>query len=281
LSDQLWKKVQGCYSMFEDEDGDGKADSADIIDDSSNGYLKVSGSFPTCGCSCETTVGAFKKDDDTYLFLGENTLDCNWTQEITANYDLKDVFSFHLESDGFFSKNINNNSQSATFYIDMEIPREGTNTKIWIKTIPFGITMESNKNIAFGYSAEDEYAISSSKINQITDIHDIANNIEHPQTLQHLLNNEFENISSNDIEVIKKTINSDNSDRLENKEELVDVLKELKQKYDLYTKIEHEWLLLGWDRSSGSFYIKEKGGTPKKISFVEFLKEAEYWVAAC
>ena len=141
--------------------------------------------------------------------------------------------------------------------------------------------MESNKNIVFGYNGISDYPGSSSKINQITDIYDIANHIEHPETLQHLLNNEFENISSNDMEVIKKTIDPDNSDRLENKEELIDILKKLKQKYDLYTKIEHEWLLLGWDRSSGSFYIKEKGSSPEEMSFIEFVKAIPYWIAAC
>jgi hypothetical protein len=44
----LWKFVDPCYSLLEDMDGDGKVD-GDIVDDTKNGYLSVSGSYPTCG----------------------------------------------------------------------------------------------------------------------------------------------------------------------------------------------------------------------------------------
>ncbi len=78
MSEQLWDRVQNCYKMFiDDKYGDEEENYANVIDDSNNGYLKVSGSFPTCGCSCESIVGAFRKDDNTFLFLEENIWSCS------------------------------------------------------------------------------------------------------------------------------------------------------------------------------------------------------------
>ena len=44
LSGILWGRVNNCYSMFEDMNDDGVLD-FNKIDDSQNGYLKISGSW--------------------------------------------------------------------------------------------------------------------------------------------------------------------------------------------------------------------------------------------
>jgi len=68
LSEQLWSRVKFCYDMFEDNDEDGKPDFKKI-DDSKNGYLKIFGVTPPCGCACNATVGAYKQKDGKYSFL--------------------------------------------------------------------------------------------------------------------------------------------------------------------------------------------------------------------
>ena len=68
LSQQLWDQVQACYSNFEDMDEDGKPDFT-AVDDSRNGYLQISGDWPTCGCGCTSTVAAFKNHSGKYTFL--------------------------------------------------------------------------------------------------------------------------------------------------------------------------------------------------------------------
>ena len=64
LKKQMWQYIEQCHSAIEaGEDTDMKPE---IIDDCSNGYLKVSGVWPTCGCGCSSIVGAYKKTDGSY-----------------------------------------------------------------------------------------------------------------------------------------------------------------------------------------------------------------------
>lgn len=276
LSEALWERAQNCYSMFEDSDEDGTVDYAEIIDDSKNGYLKVSGSYPTCGCTCESTISAYKTNVDGYVFVEKNSWNCSWRKAITSSESLKEIFPFDFEADGFFSKNIENATQNATFYIDIEIPRKGTDTKVTIKMIPFGLHIKSAKNIEFAYSEELGY---SNVSHYPSHIFKIVKDLQDTETLDHLLNSRFDEISNRDMKLINESINDKNY--FKNKVELVQYLKELKCKYDLYTKIKHESLVLGWNREKGTFYIKEKGVSPKKISFLDFLKTGDYWSALC
>jgi len=88
--------------MFEDGDEDGKVDYDKIIDDSINGYLKVSGSFPTCGCYCSNTIGAYKTHSDKYTFVKKSVWGCSWKKEITSNDSLSKIFPINFETNGFF-----------------------------------------------------------------------------------------------------------------------------------------------------------------------------------
>lgn len=157
--------------------------------------------------------------------------------------------------------------QNATFYIDLEIPRKGTDTKATIKLIPFGLNIRSKKNIEFTYSERNGNPKSLYYISKI------VSEIKNTKTLKYILSNEFDKVSNYDIKLINKLINDSNY----SKSDLVHHLKELKRKYDLYTQIKHQMLVLGWDQEKGTFYIKEKVETIKEISFLEFLKKREYW----
>lgn len=276
LSEALWERAQNCYAMFEDSDGDGKVDYDEIIDDSKNGYLKVSGTYPTCGCTCESTIAAYKTNSDTYVFVDKNSWNCSWRKNITSSKSLNKIFPFDFESDGFFSKKIENARHHATFYLDIEIPKTGTDTKVSIKMIPFGLHIKSTKNIEFGYSEALGY---SSISHYPTLIYNIVKDLQDEETLNHLLNSRFDEISNHDMKLINESVNDKNY--FKNNVELIKYLKELKCKYDLYTKIKHESLVLGWNREKGIFYIKTKGSSPKKVSFLNFLKTAEYWSAMC
>jgi hypothetical protein len=145
LSEKLWKQVQSCYSMFEDIDDDGKVDYDEIIDDSKNGYLKVSGSWPTCGCNCENTIGAYKTSSNDYIFVKEYLWGCSWEKGLDLSDSASIIFPFDFEVNGFFQSQIENLDHIAYFYLDFDIPRKGTDTKVFIKPIPLGIKVESKK----------------------------------------------------------------------------------------------------------------------------------------
>lgn len=276
LSEKLWEQVQSCYSMFEDMDGDGQVDYDEIIDDSRNGYLKVAGSWPTCGCRCENTVGAYRINTGGYVFIKKSAWSCSWEKMISSSESLMKIFPFDFEVDGFFSRRMENSGQYATFYIDLEIPRKGTDTKVTINLIPFGLNIESVKILELSYSEV------SGKLgcNHLYPIMKIARKIQNEETLQYLLKAEFDKISKSDMKLVHEAIDGANS-WFENKEDLVTCLQNLKQKYDLYTEIKHQWLILGWNRTKGEFFIKEKGEKPENITFKEFLKKGQYWSPVC
>ncbi|MFC5047614.1 hypothetical protein ACFSTE_06225 [Aquimarina hainanensis] len=276
LSKKLWTQAQSCYSMLEDMDGDGNVDYDEIIDDSKNGYLKISGSFPTCGCNCENTIGAYKTSKNKYIFIKEYSWSCSWKKGISLSDSVNKIFPFDFEAEGFFQKKIDNPNHIAAFYLDFEIPRKGTDTKVMIQLIPLGLRVESERNIEFSYTEENRFSYSDN----LAEIQRIASQIKNNKTITHLLNRDFDNITEEDRKIIREAIGK-NDNRFESRETLIKCLQELKQIYDLYTQIKYEWLILGWDRNNGKFYIKEKGKRTESHSFIAFLKNSPIWNAVC
>jgi len=276
LSDRLWQQVQSCYSMFEDMDEDGKLDYDEIIDDSKNGYLKVSGSWPTCGCSCVNTIGAYRTRSNDYVFIKEYEWECSWKKGLDLSDSASVVFPFDFEVDGVFQTPIENAHHNAYFYFDFDIPRKGTDTKVFVKPIPLGIKVESEKNIVFGYSEKPHFSYSAKLFN----IRIIASNTEGDDCLEKILSNKFNEISASDKKIVDEAIGSDDS-RFKTEKELAECFQELKRIYDIYTQISYDWLILGWNRDEGAFYIKEKGKRSKPDSFKEFLKNTQMWSPAC
>jgi hypothetical protein len=276
LSEKLWKQVQRCYSMFEDIDDDGKVDYDEIIDDSKNGYLKVSGSWPTCGCNCENTIGAYKTSSNDYIFVKEYLWGCSWEKGLDLSDSASIIFPFDFEVNGFFQSQIENLDHIAYFYLDFDIPRKGTDTKVFIKPIPLGIKVESKKNIVFGYAEKEQFSYS----NKMFQIWRIASKIEGDSTIENLLNNNFSEMAEVDKKIVEEAIGKDES-RFNNKKSLIECFLELKHIYDIYTQINYDWLILGWNRNEGAFYIKEKGNNMKVDSFKGFLKNTKMWSAVC
>jgi hypothetical protein len=213
LSEKLWKQVQSCYSMFEDIDDDGKVDYDEIIDDSKNGYLKVSGSWPTCGCNCENTIGAYKTSSNDYIFVKEYLWGCSWEKGLDLSDSASIIFPFDFEVNGFFQSQIENLDHIAYFYLDFDIPRKGTDTKVFIKPIPLGIKVESKKNIVFGYAEKEQFSYS----NKMFQIWRIASKIEGDSTIENLLNNNFSEMAEVDKKIVEEAIGKDES-RFNNKE---------------------------------------------------------------
>ncbi|MCD4725901.1 MAG: hypothetical protein K8R63_13770 [Bacteroidales bacterium] len=278
LSDQLWDQVQNCYSMIEDVDEDGTLDFDEIINDSKNGYLKVAVSWPTCGCNCIETVGAYKGSDGNYTILKKEEWGCSWVDRISSNRKLLSIFPENFGINTFIpDRNIRIEGNYALFYLDIEIPRIGTDTKVTIKTIPFGMVMENNDILCFGIFQKESFSNCNHAFYKIGSI---ARKIQNEQTLDFIINDQFEKISTHDMDIIKKTIGDNYSD-FKSLSELRMCLKELKQTHDLYSLIEHETLLLGWNKEKSRFYIKEKGNHPKSMTFMEFLIENRYWSVGC
>ncbi|MBN2572032.1 MAG: hypothetical protein JXA68_07890 [Ignavibacteriales bacterium] len=279
LSEQMWNRVVLCHSTLKEnfEEADEYGILYDVIDDSKNGYLMVGGAFPPCGCECYHYVGAYKGDDGRYTFIEKEKWSCSWTHKISSDKNLSEIFpvDFNIKS---FIPSLDNyeNIDFALFYLDVEIPRKGTDTEVMIKVIPFGMFYESDNILTFEFKEENN----TSNCRSIYQIYDLVNKIQDEYTLELILKNEFEKISEAEMEVIKGTIGSGYGG-FESLDELRMYLIKIKNVYDLYSRIEYEKIIFGWDRKLARFYIKRKGQHSKNMTFKEFLLENQYWSPVC
>ncbi len=272
LSEILWNRVNECYSMFEDMDDDGVPD-FNKIDDSKNGYLKISGSWPTCGCSCSSTVGAYKNNDGTYIILQSDKELCSWERKISSNRDMKEILPIDFGINSFLLERIDTELSTPIFFVDFEIPRFGTDTKVKLELVPLGLSTKGDNLICFEYGQNES-------CKSLYHIKKIAKEMSDKNTLNYLLTGEFEKITSEDDKLIQKGIGSDDS-RFESLKEMQEYLLRIKKVYDVYCKLETKELVLGWNRAQSRFYIKGKGGCIEQVKFIDFLKSCSYWDWMC
>lgn len=275
LSQRLWEKVKNCYVNFVDESGDGKPE-IEIIDDSKNGYLHISGSYSTCGCSCSSTVGAFKSSKGDYIFLQAESFKCMWAKRILASKNLKDILPRDFGLNTFTTKPINAKFGHPIFFINFEIPRYGTDTKVKIELVPLGLEPEGKDLICFEYR-EEKYA---KNCNSLYRISYIARYMKDEKTLKYIREGNFSKISKEDKKLIEEAIGNDES-RLKSKKELQKNVNKLYQIYSIYQNLEATEVVLGWSKKNSRFYIKGKKGRPDTISFREFLTKSEFWSPMC
>ena len=272
LSDILWSRVNNCYSMFEDADNDGVPEFSKI-DDSKNGYLKISGSWPTCGCSCSSEVGAYKNDIGEYIILQSDRVECSWERKISSNKELKSILPVNFGINNFTPEQIDWEKNFSIFYLNIEIPRIGTDTKVRLELVPFGLKPQGEKLICFEYKQEKPFK-------SLHGIRDVAIEMSDEKTIDHILNGSFDKISTADNQLILKEIGTDDS-RFKSKEEMREYLLHLKNIYDIYSKLKTDELILGWNRDESRFYIKSEGKKIPQISFIDFLITNRYWDWMC
>ncbi|MGB1217431.1 MAG: hypothetical protein ACPG5P_06120, partial [Saprospiraceae bacterium] len=228
LSKILWSRVNNCYSMFEDWNEDGVPE-FDKIDDAKNGYLKISGSWPTCGCSCSSEVGAYKDNDGEYTILQSDEIVCSWERKISSNKELKDILPLDFGVNSFMIEHIDDKSYAPIFLIDFEIPRIGTDTKVRLELIPLGLFPQGDNLICFEYKEQQARK-------PLHGIRNIAKEIADTNSLTHLLNGDFDKISAVDKDLISKEIGTADS-HFKSITEIQEYLIKLKKTYDVYANL--------------------------------------------
>jgi len=270
--------------LFEDVNEDGVPE-YNKIDDVKNGYLKVFGDWPTCGCSCNSTVGAYKDVKGSYTLLQKEEFLCEWKKEISSNKELNKIlpenFGIHLFSN---KEEIHSNSEYAIFFLDIDIPRTGTETKFTLRLIPFGILKkQSNSIITYGYSQENpEKDGWNSQVELISEIKYMVTKMVDQNTISFLLKKEYDSINIDDKKHIEqKIIGQDSWGYFKSFDELAEKLIILKNAYDVYAQLDFMSVLMRWDKEKGRFQIKSKSDKPKNMSFKEFLLENVFWEPIC
>jgi hypothetical protein len=277
LSEQLWGRTQSCYSDFEDTNNDGKLDDTKIIDDSKNGYLKISGSIGTCGCSCSKTIAAFKNKKENYTFIEQEISDCSWSHKVSSNRKLIDILPKGFSIHTFIPTLKDEQRKQALFYLDFNIPQYGTDTEVTLKIIPFGMNIESDKVLIYEIS-EDNNNVHLQESNDISQVFTTLSS----ESINGILDNQIDKISKPNRDLIIATIKK--KDKKVTLDNFSNQLRELKKIYDLYVSIEHKSILLKWDKEKEKFYIDKKGEAIKLITFKEFLRNKtilKYWMAIC
>lgn len=271
LKKLLWENVESCFSNFNDLDEKDK-NNLEIIEDTKNRYLEVCGTYPTCGCYCSAKVAAYKDDKNNYTLLQTNENDCSWTKNVKINQELNQVLPKGFGFNSFSSTQIIPFLKNPAFYLNFTIPIKGTDTKVTPELIPFGLNAKQKSAWVYSYSQN------KAEPKSISDIKKIVTGIENNETITYLISGAIDSISPKDLKVIKTSITNK---AFSSTKELSAIFTELKNIYNTYLTIEHSYIILGWNKEKGSFFIKEKGDKPKAINFKNFLLHANYWEPIC
>ena len=279
LQELLWKQVDGKPSDIEYYGNE-----TQIIEDTNNGFLQIEKIEEGCGCYFRTSVGAYKKDDGMYTFLKVEEDLCNWRKFLSADSKLNAVLPKNFELPEFLSeeakKTFTDNSSFPIFYLEMEIPREGTDTKVNLAYIPFGARLSNRNDVLAltGYSKLNNEGKSNYTYSGHLKL--FLNAIQDRETIASILKGSFENINSEDYDLVEKIVGQNKPyATLKN---LAEDIRDLQIVYQFSKQVEFKSIILGWDQEKGRFYIKEKikNDAPKQ-SFLEFAKQLPFLIAVC
>ncbi len=277
LKNLLLENINPCYSnlleAYDEEKDVNIFDGKNNIDDSVNGYISVSGEFPTCGCYCSNTAGAYRQSDGNYTILVNEEWSCSTKSIFRSNRNLNDLFPKGFGIKDFIPKQLINESSISKqiFKLNVEIPRKGTDTKVSLELIPFGINQKSENILTYKY--EEDYSNSKN----IYGIKSIIENLNDKNTIDFLINDKIDEINKADLEIIRKEIDLEASFKFKNIDEISEELKNLEYIYKLYESIQYEYLILGWDKSKNQFYVKKKINSLNKMSFIDFVINSPFW----
>jgi hypothetical protein len=267
LSKQLWNIVH-CYETVKNAGGE-----PSIIDDSKNGYIQVSGSWPTCGCGCSSTVGAYKKINGDYVFLIADESYCDSQESFSSDRPFDSIMpnNFGIQT---FIENFKSHEDDtlAIFYLKVNIPQKGTETIVSINLVPFGLN-QKNQGIL-------SYEISQNRFSNYNyEIINFVSNLKNETTLDLIMTGDYSKISKNDFKELQSCIGEDHN--FLTIDQIRAYFKKLYYCYKLYESLRFINITFDFDRTSGHFYIKSTSGKPEKYDFKTFLIKNKYWSPSC
>ncbi len=272
LKTVLWSQVSECWAMRENSPFNDDMFS-DVVDDSKNGYLSISVGWPTMGCNCTNQVGAFTNKDGSYTILNREFWECEWVNEIKSNRDLKDVFPEEFGIETFLPNSEIAFEKKSIFYTDIEIPRVGTDMKVSINTIPFGINTIGNNGLSFGYREASDY----SNCKYVSSISTLFYRAYPSSVINSIINKDYENLPEDCIEIIEETLGDEMPFLLDSYDEFSKYLKLVRLAYELNKNIVYDYVILGWNVEDSRFYVKEKHKKTEYYDFKDFVKYSLFW----
>ncbi len=264
LQKELWKQVWVCNHKFEEMDAQAMKN---VVDDSKNGYLKVSGEYPTCGCECDVTIAAYKDQYGFYTLLRQDNESCDFKHQIMSNRLLSEILpeDFGLRT---FIPDLGSLSQTnyAIFSLDIDIPHYGKDTKVYIKRLPLGLLFESQHPLVYYYANGGDKK-SGLKTKDLYAIKEFAKKDEHQTIIKKLLTQDIADLNKKEQEILITTFVNKETTEFQSLKELQQYINMIKIMYNYYLQLEYDSVLLGWDK--------------QKMSFVKFLQNSDYWTVIC
>lgn len=240
-----------------------------VIDDVKNGYLEINLFYE------QTKAAAYKDNSDNYTIL-KNRRYRFFNRSLSSNRNIEDVLPRNFGISNFISdstlvKNVIYNS----FYVEGNIPRNGTDTQLDIKVIPLGMRHKGSL-LAF---ETFEHSENSDNMFLFGLINDVVKKLNNKESLTYFMNADYDAISVKDKTIIAQFIENDY--QFENRDALRKFVLELFSIYKLNSAITYKSFILGWNRDTARFYIKDRIKNDNSIpSFVSFLENTEYFYAA-
>jgi len=279
LQELLWNQVDGKPTDIKYY---GKE--TQIIDDPENGFLQIERTDDGCGCYFRTTVGAFKKADESYAFIKMEEDACNWRKNLSANFKINSILPKNFELPEFLSeeakKTYTDNNTFPVFYLEVDIPQNGTETKVDLAYIPFGARLSNRNDVLAltGYSKLNNEG--KSNYTYSGDLQQFLMHIRDEETLPSVLKGKFDNINSPDYDLVEKIVGSDKT--YATLEDLASDLRDLQVIYEFSKQIAFKTIVFTWDAKEERFAIKEKikNDSPEK-SFLDFVRELPFLKAVC
>lgn len=242
-----------------------------------NGFLHVfTGPVPTCGCSYSTTAAAYGKSDGTTVIISRDVSYCGQNTSISGNLPIWDILPRdEISPEQFYGPGLFPNYDHAYFYLDVEIPRQGTETKVTLK--PFFINLVPPKWDHFAFSPRTEEREAwfnwdnmylEVKINRDAMFPNIWSS---PELSEHEIEFWSEGIILHESSGLAKELPADEKQA---------IVRHFASFYQEYRKLKYQAFILDWDKSKGKFYIKERIEAPPK-TFFQFLRELPYFSPSC
>lgn len=271
----LWEEVGGRIEKNSEYGG-----TYEITNDAKKGYLKIAYTDEGCGCYSETAAAAYRQSDGNYTLLKTEWDGCNYQKKFSANRDINIVLPKNLGLHTFLpdAGEHNDIDLTALFYLEAILPQKGTDTQINLKSIPFGIRVKGDDRLLTftGYEQQSDGSNYGYHFNLKEAIEKFVDNA----TYQHIIHNELHKINPTDIKIVSKLFGESQS--IKNFDALSTLFQMLENYYKVSSHIKYKSIILGWDRKTARFYIKEKiANDIPRLSFQEFIYQMPFLLEVC
>ncbi|WP_196892736.1 hypothetical protein [Aureivirga marina] len=264
MKELLLSQVEKCNSMFDTEE-----EMTSFVLDLKNNYVHSEGSWPNCGCNCNTTAKAFEKTNGEFAILKRESWSCENSYATSIKEYLPENFNFST----FYQKDSSQTLVKNTFYLDVTIPKNQNEITLSLKIVPFGTNHKSNETLVFNYEESEKSII-------LEDIKTMIGTFDDPHTVEYLLDESYNNISNSDMNLIKYYTSMPDS-AICSVRMLSEYMHELKDIYDIYSNLKCDKVILLWDRKNDKFRVADQINTVRFDNFNNFLEEVPFWTPKC